>query len=212
MGLDMSLRIKRKSSQGRPRNNEFEKPVMRIYYSSKGEALTFDLPDYKTGKLGLAKKPKKPGLFSYSEVVYELAYWRKANAIHKWFVDNVQNGNDNCEDYFVTSRQLKDLYNTVCDVLEHCELKKGKVKNGYTIKKFLWKTYRKYNKVNGKVLTKKSIKYCAEHLPTQDGFFFGNTQYNEYYYEDLVYTKERLEYILKKYDVDTAKIYYTSSW
>ena len=23
-------------------------------------------------------------------------YWRKANAIHKWFVDNVQDGKDNC--------------------------------------------------------------------------------------------------------------------
>ena len=25
------------------------------------------------------------------------AYWRKANAIHKWFVDNVQDGEDNCQ-------------------------------------------------------------------------------------------------------------------
>ena len=26
------------------------------------------------------------------DVVYEAAYWRKANAIHNWFVQNVQNG------------------------------------------------------------------------------------------------------------------------
>lgn len=26
-----------------------------------------------------------------TEIIYQAAYWRKANQIHKWFVDNVQN-------------------------------------------------------------------------------------------------------------------------
>ena len=30
------------------------------------------------------------------------AYWRKSNQIHKWFVDNVQGGEDNCGDYYVS--------------------------------------------------------------------------------------------------------------
>jgi len=37
------------------------------------------------------------------------AYWRKANQIHKWFVDNVQNGNDNCGDYYVNRSKLIKL-------------------------------------------------------------------------------------------------------
>jgi hypothetical protein len=30
-------------------------------------------------------------------IVQEAGYWRKANAIHRWFVDNVQDGNDDCK-------------------------------------------------------------------------------------------------------------------
>lgn len=40
-----------------------------------------------------------------------LAYWRKANHIHGWFVKNVQGGKDNCEEYSVSRKQL-DLLNT----------------------------------------------------------------------------------------------------
>ena len=40
------------------------------------------------------------------------AYWRKANAIHKWFVDNVQDGEDNCGKYYVSHTQLKELLTT----------------------------------------------------------------------------------------------------
>ena len=44
-------------------------------------------------------------------VIEEVAYWRKENHIHKWFVDNVQGGVDNCEEYKVTKEQLNDLVN-----------------------------------------------------------------------------------------------------
>ena len=37
------------------------------------------------------------------------AYWRKANQIHKWFVDNVQGGNDNCGEYYVSQNKLEEL-------------------------------------------------------------------------------------------------------
>jgi hypothetical protein len=37
-------------------------------------------------------------------------YWRKANSIHDWFVQNVQHGQDDCrDDYFVSKRQLVEL-------------------------------------------------------------------------------------------------------
>ena len=39
----------------------------------------------------------------------EVMYWRKQNAVHKWFVDNVQNGTDNCAMYFLTYDDLKQL-------------------------------------------------------------------------------------------------------
>ena len=37
------------------------------------------------------------------------AYWRKANQIHKWFVDNVQQGQDDCDNYYVSQDKLIEL-------------------------------------------------------------------------------------------------------
>jgi len=36
-------------------------------------------------------------------------YWRKANAIHNWFVENVQDGNDDCGYYNFDGETLKEL-------------------------------------------------------------------------------------------------------
>lgn len=52
------------------------------------------------------------------EIVAEVAYWRKANAIHNWFVENVQDGEDDCKSYYVDQDKLKELYNRVCAVLK----------------------------------------------------------------------------------------------
>ena len=41
------------------------------------------------------------------------AYWRKANQIHAWFVDNVQQGNDDCGEYYVSHEKLKELLSLV---------------------------------------------------------------------------------------------------
>lgn len=51
------------------------------------------------------------------KISVEIAYWRKANAIHNWFVQNVQKGVDNCGDYKVDIEQLRDLYDIVQKVL-----------------------------------------------------------------------------------------------
>ena len=40
------------------------------------------------------------------------AYWRKVNAVHKWFVDNVQRGEDDCGEYYVSHEKLKELLAT----------------------------------------------------------------------------------------------------
>ena len=45
------------------------------------------------------------------------AYWRKANQIHAWFVDNVQQGNDNCGEYYVSHEKLKELLDLVNEAL-----------------------------------------------------------------------------------------------
>lgn len=47
-------------------------------------------------------------------LVTEAAYWRKANQIHNWFVENVQDGEDDCRRYYVDVSKLKELYD-LCD-------------------------------------------------------------------------------------------------
>jgi len=57
----------------------------------------------------LAKKPKS----SDKDDIYisdnELAYWRKANAIHSWFISNCAGGLDNCEPVSITKDELLEL-------------------------------------------------------------------------------------------------------
>ena len=55
-------------------------------------------------------------------IVEEVAYWRKANAIHKWFVDNVQSGKDDCDSYEVSREQLVKLLGDCEQVKAHNEL------------------------------------------------------------------------------------------
>ena len=46
-------------------------------------------------------------------VQFPLMYWRKSNQIHQWFVQNVQGGVDNCQEYSVSLDQLKLLSKTI---------------------------------------------------------------------------------------------------
>ena len=56
---------------------------------------------------GKSSKEIKPERITHIEE--EIGYWRKANQIHNWFVNNVQNGNDNCGTYYVGVEQLEEL-------------------------------------------------------------------------------------------------------
>lgn len=56
--------------------------------------------------------------FPIAYVKYEAGYWRKANEIHNWFVKNVQDGVDDCGEYYVSAEQLQELLDTVNKVLK----------------------------------------------------------------------------------------------
>lgn len=42
-------------------------------------------------------------------VKMKVAYWRKVNAVHGWFVDNCQNGEDDCRSAYVSRETLQEL-------------------------------------------------------------------------------------------------------
>lgn len=53
-----------------------------------------------------------------SEITEQIAYWRKANHIHNWFVENVQNGEDDCGEYYLTEEHVKSLNEACKKVLD----------------------------------------------------------------------------------------------
>jgi hypothetical protein len=105
----------------------------------------------------------------------QVGYWRKANAIHRWFVKNIQDGMDECDYFFVTKEHLENLM-TDCD----------------------------------KVLN--NILECKNVLPTQDGFFFGSSDYDLYYIENIKSTYELCSKLLKQIDFNHEVLLYQSSW
>ena len=51
-----------------------------------------------------------------SYIIEEVASWQKADAIHYWFVRNVQDGSDDCKEYRVTRNKLVELLATLKQV------------------------------------------------------------------------------------------------
>lgn len=51
------------------------------------------------------------------DVEVTVAYWRKANHIHNWFVQNVQDGVDACQRSYVSAEQLQELVDVCKEVL-----------------------------------------------------------------------------------------------
>jgi hypothetical protein len=117
-------------------------------------------------------KPTKINSKKVKYIIEEAGYWRKQNQIHRWFVENVQNGVDNCGEYYVDTDDLKTL-------LELCE----KVKADNSLADSL--------------------------LPSASGFFFGGTEYDEWYFNGIDNTIEILKESLED---ERGEYYYSSSW
>ncbi|SFA89590.1 MULTISPECIES: hypothetical protein [unclassified Bacillus (in: firmicutes)] len=110
----------------------------------------------------------------WKSLLTEVAYWRKANQIHHWFVENVQEGVDPSDPYEVSREQLVGLHQLCIKVID--------------------------------------TKQAPALLPTQPGFFFGSTDYDDYYYLDVEYTKSITEILLNTFNFDTHYLVYQSSW
>ena len=50
-------------------------------------------------------------------IVEKVGYWRKANQIHNWFVQNVQGGEDDCREHRVSREQFQSLLDDINTVL-----------------------------------------------------------------------------------------------
>jgi hypothetical protein len=106
-------------------------------------------------------------------ITVEAGYWRKSNQIHNWFVANVQEGKDECQDSYVSREQLKELREVCQKVLDNNEL-------------------------------------AEKLLPTASGFFFGATEYDQWYFNDIEETIKIIDNALLM--PDQWDFNYRSSW
>lgn len=165
-----------------------------------------------TGKIDIKINGKKVNI-DFKKVSYieeSTGYWRKANQIHNWFVENVQGGEDDCGEYNVSKEQFEKLLSICKRIKEKCLLVHSMVKNGEQIENGQFTPIYE----EGKSMT--NWELAEELLPTKSGFFFGGTDYDQYYMEDIEYTITLIEEILKDVN-ETGKYlnndyYYSSSW
>lgn len=144
-------------------------------YVKKWEHTEDDKQFHVTVTRGGKPYPIDPDRVCY--ITEEVGYWRKFNALHNWFVENVQSGEDNCASYYVASEQLEDLLSTLKVVMKN---------------------------------KSKPIEVLEEVFPTASGFFFGSTDYDEWYFKDIEYTIDLIEKLLK--EEEQGDYYYESSW
>lgn len=179
----------------------------------------------------LIKSKKMKGL-SFDKIFEEgdfedVGYWRKANQIHNWFVQNVQGGEDDCEFYEVSQSKLIELRDTCQKVIDTAIIEDGYIlayehfgddiervkeiekKNGRDVQVVQKDGYIKVY-VPGRVI--KNADMVAELLPTAEGFFFGRNEYDQYYLEDIKETIDIINNILDDTDFEEYTIAYCSSW
>ena len=90
-------------------------------------------------------------------------------------------------------------------------MKKGQVSVGQTLKEGRWIPILE----DGEYI--ENVNEIAPMLPTTDGCFFGSTNYDEFYMDDINRTIEMLEKELKEEKKNNKKgiysdYYYQSSW
>lgn len=115
-----------------------------------------------------------PEELAFASVSIQVGYWRKVNAIHNWFVQELADGEDNCQPIYVPRSSLVDL-KIICErILQDNEL-------------------------------------AHELLPTGSGFFFGSTEYDEWYFHGIEKTAKIVTKLIE--DVPEGWSFeYQASW
>ena len=114
--------------------------------------------------------------FAGMSVSIPVGYWRKANAIHNWIVENCADGVDECQRIYVSTEKAHQLLNTCKQVIA-------------------------------------DPSFAIDLLPPTSGFFFGSTDIDEWYIQDLKHTVNVFEKVLKAKELGQVdSIIYQASW
>jgi hypothetical protein len=170
MGLDHWLSVSRRES-----NYNFE-------VDQRGEN---DVYNKIVEITGLDKDKLDDKGFPVVRIEWTPVVWRKSNQIHGWFVNNLGDGVDECQEMYVPRAALVELKG-ICKTL-------------------LVKKERNANEAN---------ELAAELLPPMEGFFFGAYNIDEWYWGDIQYTYDAISDLLNEIPDDSWKyrITYQASW
>ena len=164
MGLDMYL-----SARQYINRIDFSKGNA---YDDRHETVEFRTVVETVGLTRLLEPEGHSGVY----VEIPVMYWRKANAVHNWFIKELADGVDDCRPLELTVERLRDLVG-LCDQVTADHSK------------------------------------AEELLPTGSGFFFGGTGYDDYYYQGIAHTGDRLRYIVAEAEANTIDwLVYQASW
>jgi hypothetical protein len=165
MGLDMYLSARKHVNKidWEKLNRDLDKPYSAATTSEWNNVVE------AAGMSHIADKEDIYGV----DVSVNAAYWRKVNAVHGWFVENVQRGEDDCGEYYVSHAKLKELMETCRQAL--------------------------FNK-------------DPNLIPPAEGFFFGSTDVDEWYWEGIKSTIKQIKRLTEMPDFEELSFYYQSSW
>lgn len=147
---------------------------------------------YKTAKTEATKQKildKLSPLYKEEEnnkKYLEVLYFRKVNFLLPFF-----NYEDNCSVISITKEQVEELVKRCNYVLD--------IYNDLTNNDKELDCFELYNKVR-------------DILPTQAGFFFGTTDYNEWYIKAIEYVKDEFEKLLNDFDFENEELFMTCWW
>lgn len=139
-----------------------------MYLKAKKYISNFDFSNRNDREVN-AKVKEAIGLTGFDsednsvEVTVNIGYWRKANQVHAWFVENCQDGVDECQESYVSREQLtelRDLCNEVLNTKNHklLEPRSGFFFGSTDIDDWYWSDLRDTVEMLTKILDNKQLQ------------------------------------------------------
>lgn len=155
--------------------------------------------------------------YASTTVTKQVGYWRKANAIHGWIVRNLADGVDECQRIYMSRDDLISLRDSCVNELnnrsnalpnkEHKSISVSDLSEDDVISKLTTAIKEESKKKKGNVALADPLS-----LEPTSGFFFGSTDKDEYYYNDIERTVDIINSILAGTKDNEYSFYYQASW
>ena len=119
----------------------------------------------------------------------EIGYFRKVNFLQKYFEWHAER-DINCEYVRVTKEMAQEILTACKDIIKYV-------------------SYPEKNSGEAPTWRQEAVDIAREKLPTQDGFFYGGTDYDAWYFLDVKAVHDFLENLIEETNWEKEVIEYT---